>query len=31
MQKKNREESPDFIIERDDIIRIYRVIMMVRI
>lgn len=31
MQKKNREEFPDFIIERDDIIRIYRVIMMVRI
>jgi transcriptional regulator with XRE-family HTH domain len=31
MQKKNREEFPDFTIERDDIIRIYRVIMMVRI
>lgn len=31
MQKKNREEFPDFVIERDDIIRIYRVIMMVRI
>ena len=31
MQKKNRDEYPDFIIERDDIIRIYRVIMMVRI
>jgi hypothetical protein len=31
MQKKNREEYPDFIIERDDIIRIFRVIMMVRI
>lgn len=31
MQKKNRDEFPDFIIERDDIIRIYRVIMMVRI
>lgn len=31
MRKKNRDEYPDFIIERDDIIRIYRVIMMVRI
>lgn len=31
MQKKNRDEFPDFTIERDDIIRIYRVIMMVRI
>lgn len=31
MQKKNREEFPDFTIERDDIIRIYRVILMVRI
>ena len=31
MQKKNRDEYPDFTIGRDDIIRIYRVIMMVRI
>ena len=31
MQKKNRDEFPEFTIERDDIIRIYRVIMMVRI